>query len=442
MNRNTNGFQFGNNPPQFNQQLNVSTNHPLIPFTDDYFVYKKYVSIHSEDRDMIRFPNSSQFEIELPEDITNVYKLALTDWTFPANYNTFSVLNENVFMTFKISAPYNPNALAVKNDLASAIFEALYLFSKDYSFFIDDGFYNPSQMSTTLTNKFNEAVSNQILAYFKTQIDSPPDPLIRPAEYWETLRDEFISSGQYKRFVIVYNDVGQKFWFGNIADGFILTNESIAVYNAYTANVLCGVRIAYKEFASWGLPCNLGLSRCNITAKKGYKLIDGTEVNYTPRFYYGDVFSGDDGYWLTPSPELPGSFVYYIEAEYKINLMGYSHFYMEIEGQNCIDETSPYNPSEFTFTRPNTTNGVVNSAFAKIAVPTTPITQWFDRNSLPFKFYDPPAEKIRKLSIRIRYHNNQLVNFGAFNFSFTLEFTQMLNQIKRGVHIVNYTPGG
>ena len=64
------------------------------------------------------------------------------------------------------------------------------------------------------------------------------------------------------------------------------------------------------------------------------------------------------------------------------------------------------------------------------------------RNSLPFKFYDPPAEKIRKLSIRIRYHNNQLVNFGAFNFSFTLEFTQMLNQIKRGVHIVNYTPGG
>jgi hypothetical protein len=297
-------------------------------------------------------------------------------------------------------------------------------------------------MSTTLTNKFNEAVSNQIIAYFNTQIASPPDPLIRPAEYWENLRDEFISSGQYKRFVIVYNDVGQKFWFGNIADEFILTSESIAVYNAYSSNILCGVRSAYKEFASWGLPCNLGLSRCNITAKKGYKLIDGTEVNYTPRFYYGDVFSGDDGYWLTPSPELTGSFVYYIEANYKINIMGYSHFYMEIEGQNCIDETSPYNPTDFTFTRPNTTNGVVNSAFAKIAVPTTPITQWFDRNSLPFKFYDPPAEKIRKLSIRIRYHNNQLVNFGAFNFSFTLEFTQMLNQFKRGVQVVNYTPGG
>jgi hypothetical protein len=186
------------------------------------------------------------------------------------------------------------------------------------------------------------------------------------------------------------------------------------------------------------LPCNLGLSRCNVTAKKGYQVVDTKEVNYTPRFYYGDVFLGDDGYWLLPSSELPDSFVYYLEADFKINLMGYSHFYIELDGQNCIDETSPYNPSEFTVSRPNTTNGVVNSSFAKIAVPTTPITQWFDRNSLPYKFYDPPADKIRKLNIRIRYHNNQLVNFGAFNYSFTLEFTQLLNQFKRNIQTVNF----
>jgi hypothetical protein len=291
-------------------------------------------------------------------------------------------------------------------------------------------------MGTTLTNKFNEAVSNQILVYFKTQIASPPDS--RPISYWENLRDEFILSGQYKRFIIVYNNVGQKFWFGNIADGFILTTESIAVFSAQTSNLLCGVRAAYKEFASWGLPSNLGLSRCNLTAKKGSQIVDNVEENYTPRFYYGDVFPGDDGYWLLPSPSLIGSFVYFAEANFKINLMGYSHFYMEIEGQNCIDETLPYNPSDFTFTRPNTTNGVVNAAFAKIAVPTTPITQWFDRGSLPYKWYDPPADKIRKLNIRLRYHNNQLVNLGAFNYSFTLEFTCLLSQFKRNVQVVNF----
>ena len=207
MNRSSDGFHFGNNSSQFNQLLNVSTNHPLIQNSDDYLAHKKYVSIHSEDRDMLRFPESSNFEIELPADITNVYKLTLTDWTFPANYNTFSVLNENVLMSFKINAAYNPNELSVNNDLASAIFEALFLFTKDYFFTIEDGFYNPAQMSTTLTNKFNEAVSNQILVYFKTQIASPPDS--RPISYWENLRDEFILSGQYKRFIIVYNNFNE-----------------------------------------------------------------------------------------------------------------------------------------------------------------------------------------------------------------------------------------
>lgn len=439
MNRSSDGFHFGNSSPQFNPQLNVSTNHPIIQNADTYYVYKKYISIHSEDRDMLRFPNSSQFEIELPEDITNIYKLTLTDWTFPANYNTFSQLNENIVMSFKITVPYNPNENAVQNDLASSIFEALYVFTKDYFISIEDGFYNPSQMSTTLTNKFNEAVSNQIIVYFTNQITNPPLPPGQPSSFWQQMLDEFISLGQYKRFVIVYNDVGQKFWFGNTADGFILTNEAIAVYNELTPNILCGVRSAYKEFASWGLPCNLGLTRCNITATKGSRTIDGIEVNYTPRFYYGDVFPGDDGYWLLPSPLLTNSFVYYAEANFKINLMGYSHFYMEIEGQNCLDETVPYNPSQFTVSRPNTTNGVVNSAFAKIAVPSTPITQWFDRNSLPYKFYDPPADKIRKLNIKIRYHNNQLVNFGAFNYSFTLEFTTLINMINRKITVVNFS---
>ena len=72
MNRSSDGFHFGNNSTQFNQRLNVSSNHPIIQNTNDYFVYKKYVSIHSEDRDMLRFPDSSQFEIELPEELTNV----------------------------------------------------------------------------------------------------------------------------------------------------------------------------------------------------------------------------------------------------------------------------------------------------------------------------------------------------------------------------------
>jgi len=144
----------------------------------------------------------------------------------------------------------------------------------------------------------------------------------------------------------------------------------------------------------------------------------------TPRFFYGDVFPGDEGYWLLPNPDLSGSEVYWVEAPNKINFMGPAYFYLEIEGQNCIDETAPYNLSEFT-THTNQTNGIVNSSFAKISIPTTPISQWFDRDSMPYKEYTPPAERIRKIKLKIRYHNGQLVDFGVFDYSIMLEFVML-----------------
>jgi NAD-dependent oxidoreductase involved in siderophore biosynthesis len=36
---------------------NLDTNHPLIPNSQEYIYYKKYISIHSEDRDYIKYPN-------------------------------------------------------------------------------------------------------------------------------------------------------------------------------------------------------------------------------------------------------------------------------------------------------------------------------------------------------------------------------------------------
>ena len=69
--------------------FNTSNSHPIIPNSNDYMIYKKYVSIHSEDRDSLKYPNSNLFEIEMPEDITNIYSLRLINWTFPSNYNSF-----------------------------------------------------------------------------------------------------------------------------------------------------------------------------------------------------------------------------------------------------------------------------------------------------------------------------------------------------------------
>jgi hypothetical protein len=114
---------------------------------------------------------------------------------------------------------------------------------------------------------------------------------------------------------------------------------------------------------------------------------------------------------------------------------------MEIDGLNCIDETSPYNISNFTLTT-NKTNGVVNSSFAKIPVPTTPMSQWFDKDSNTYKLFLPPAERIRKLKIKIRYHNGQIVNFGVFNYSFTLEFSLYTSQQLRQYKLFQPSAGG
>jgi hypothetical protein len=419
------------------KNYNVNNNHPLIPNSQEYIFYNKYVSIHSEDRNVEKYPNSSEFEIELPEDINNVATIKLVQWTFPANYNVFSVANRNVSLTFTISNPCNPGALGVLSLYNEQIFEALYYNkSTPITFIIEDGFYNPQQMSIELTNKFNFATTTLIAKYFneKGYIDS---------------LNILTQTGGYNRFIIVYHTVGQKLWFGNNADGFTINNLIGTVVNEFDPVSNCfppgaGSKGGIPDSSTYGLPGYLGLPRCNITSTNTPGLSDigqnsvyqGTVV---PRFYYGDVTPGDNGFWLLPNVDLSGCSVNWIEAIYKINLMGEAFIYMEIEGQNCIDETQPFNVSSFN-RETNLTNGIVNSAFAKMAVPTTPISQWFDRDSVPYKLYYPPAERIRRLKIRLRYHDGRAVNFGVFNFSFMLQFTCLDPQILRATKAIVFPP--
>jgi len=415
--------------------FNTSSTHPLIPNANQYYIEKKYVSIHSEDRDIIKYPGSSEFEIELPQDYLNVHSAKLSTWSFPANYNVFSPVNFNVAMTFKFVKLYNPGEHAFLDPLTEAIFAGLYsLLSSEYIVRIETGFYNPEQMATELTNKFNQTVSDALIVFFTNT----------PAyNYALALFTD------YDRFSIVYNSVSQKLWFGNNADQFELTNNYINQYNQEVVGTQCIRRQQLPSLADWGLPSYLGFTRCPATALSaaeyeafsnnpnnllfGYNIEAVNLDGNVPRFFYGDVNPGDNGFWLLPT--LPGATVYFLQAPAKINFMGPAYIYMEIDGLNCIDETSPYNMSQFTL-HTNETNGRVNAAFAKIPITTTPISQWFDSDQAPYKHFNPPAERIRKLKIRLRYHNGQKVDFGLFEYSFLLEFTLLRPQNERKFTIV------
>jgi hypothetical protein len=415
--------------------FNTSSTHPLIPNANQYYIEKKYVSIHSEDRDILKYPNSSEFEIELPQDYLNVHSAKLSTWSFPANYNVFSPLNFNIAMTFKFIKLYNPGEHGYSDPLTEAIFAGLYsLIGNQYIVRIETGFYNPSQMATELTNKFNESVSNILIEFFTNT----------PAYNYALA----LFTG-YNRFSIVYNSVGQRLWFGNNADQFELTNDYINQFNEDNVGTQCIRRQQLPSLANWGLPAYLGFTRCpapslsatevEATMNNANNIIYGYNpeiINVSgdvPRFYYGDVNPGDNGFWLVPS--LPGATVYFLQAPAKINFMGPAYIYLDIDGLNCIDETSPYNMSQFTL-HTNETNGRVNSSFAKIPITTTPIAQWFDSEQAPYKHFNPPSERIRKLKCRLRYHNGQKVDFGLFEYSFMIEFTLLRPQNERKYTIV------
>jgi hypothetical protein len=412
---------------------NVNNNHPLITNSQDYALIKKYVSIHSEDRDFLKFPNASQFEIELPEDLLNVSTVKVSDWAFPLVYNVYSILNNNITMTFKINNPINPSTFGPSSPLKDAIFEALNS-NKDnnYSITIQEGKYLGSELANELTNRFNEVITNYIVEYFNNN-------------GYASLIPSFITTG-YTEFIIVFNPISDNIWFGNRSSSFILTNTTqipfdysvpsakncnpcktnpSTIYsklpkNSIVDSVECH-RKSLPNAYNYGLPSYLGLLSCDTES------IEADKVS----FYYTNPINT----WLTPSS---GTKVYFITAPNMCILAIHPYIYLEIEGLNCIDETSPFNISKFTLTT-NETNGVVNSALAKLYC--GPLTNsWFDKSNT-YKYFLPPAERIRKLKLKFRYHNGQLVDFNGLPYSILLEFNLFSSQQVRKQNVYNPQTG-
>jgi hypothetical protein len=55
----------------------------------------------------------------------------------------------------------------------------------------------------------------------------------------------------------------------------------------------------------------------------------------------------------------------------------------------------------------------------------------------PYKYWNPPAERISKIKVKFRYHNGTLVEFGQFEYSFMLELNLLKPQQERSYSIVN-----
>lgn len=109
----------------------------------DSVFQRKYVSLHSEDRDIRKWPNSNHFMVSLPEDIRQVVGLKISHISMPRVYR-FSKEYDNITLDITV------------NDI-------------DGKAVITEGNYTPEMLATELTNQINEItdISNMKVYYHK-----------------------------------------------------------------------------------------------------------------------------------------------------------------------------------------------------------------------------------------------------------------------------------
>jgi plasmid maintenance system killer protein len=370
--------------------FNTHSTNPLIPREQHYVLDRKLVTIHSEDRDINKWPQSNHFEVELPHTLEKVQSMRLVQCSFPINYYTFSNDYQNTKLSFLIQ-PSDPsdNYYSILNDA--------YDNSINFTATIQEGFYCPEELAFELQDKLNEAVNSYIKG-------------INP------------SLSDYENIKVLYDKVGQKYWFANIKDKIIFLFEKQEIYDIKN----CYQPIVWENYTNWGLPSYLGFDR------KIYESIPALDSNDLPvsiKFSYLGI--SPDNIWISPtSPTLP---LYYITAPFTPNLVGDKVIYMEVKKYNSYDEIKPYSQATNNLYG-NDYNGTVNSAFAKIPITNNPLGELVDSTNFFLQnitHYDPPIEKISKLEFKFRYHDGRLVDFKKNNFNFTIEFNQLKNEISK-----------
>ena len=268
------------------------------------------------------------------------------------------------------------------------------------------------------------------------------------------------SLASYNNFRVFYDEVRQRFLFGNTTDPFTFIYNAPESYDSEPCYAPCistaaaiassaqpSATIRWNQYTNWGLGYNLGFVKCLpsecgnpndvISANRAIAsaVTSSQRVNYVinpnassapyPTGYEWLTVTGT-GYVLVP-PNPP-------------SLNGASDMYMEIDKYNYLDEMQPYS-AHTSNSRNNDYNGVVNAAFAKIPLRTKPTKIVSNREymygdepqdtSQGFSTFFPPLDKLSKLKFKFRYHDGTLVNFGGQNFSFTVALYMYRDEIAR-----------
>jgi len=375
---------------------NLTNTHQLIQRQQNYVMERKLVSIHSEDRDIKKWPNSNHFEVILPEPIMNVQSMRLLDILVPVNFYSFSATQQNTKMFFSV-IPTTDISLS-QPDLYLALYNSAIT---PFEITIQEGFYAANELAVELENRLNQKIL------------------------------DLSSSYVYNYFKSYYDNVAQKIWIGNTRDGFNLEFQLQSTYVLQNNENV----IDWNNYTKWGLGFYLGYDKQKYTA---------TASTSNIYFYYTTATDAAGAKqhlpykWLdiTDTPTTTGT-VFYSKPPYVLKLNGDKCIYLELNKYNSYDELYPFSQST-TSVLNNDFGGKVNSAFAKIMITTTPFNESFESSNgflNNMSFFNPPMERLSKLEFKFRYHNGRMVDFQKYPYHFTIEVNSLRNEIAKTFNV-------
>ena len=178
----------------------------------------RMVTIHTEDRDVLKYPFENSFEVVLPTVLKNTLSVELFDIALPTFYYNVSEYFQNTKLWFSVP---------------------LY-FTDPVEISIPSGCYAPDDISTVIGNHLNDATSTKL----------------------RNLGVYVSSASQYIHFTVSYSPVERKFAFHNTQSVFILWFDKQSSYENCQTQFDC-----WKMLKNWGLGYNLGFYKSTYEAE-------------------------------------------------------------------------------------------------------------------------------------------------------------------------------
>lgn len=132
----------------------------LIPRENTYIIDRKIINVHSEDRDVTKYPESNHFEITLPENLEYVRALRLVNCTLPKNDYVFSERNQNTKLYISVATNNTPA-------LEAQIYEVT----------INDGSYTPHQLAHEIEHRM-QVLPHDVLHKIRVYYDERDNKII------------------------------------------------------------------------------------------------------------------------------------------------------------------------------------------------------------------------------------------------------------------------